>query len=101
MRDDAVIAVTEPGEAHITNALLLDIILDVIVQSVLADDIDGPTGMYLLASVNLLGKLGWLEIRKAGEAPSSNPGVDTSKPPRFLSDWIRGEKSGDEPSMGD
>ncbi len=95
MRDEQVIAVTEQGEAHITNALLLDIIQDVIVQSAMSDDIEGPTGMYLLSAVNLLGKLGWLEVRTKGEPPSSKAEVDTSEPPRFISNWFTKEKPDD------
>ena len=103
LRTEPTLAVSELGESHITNAMLLDIIQDVIVQSVLSGDIEGPTGMYLLASVNMLGKLGWLEVRRGDEPPSSSkPEVDTSEAPRFSTEafQIKKEKSDDASPEG-
>ena len=84
-----VITVTEQGEGHITNALLLGIMADTLYQALQSNDFGGPTCASICASLNLLGKLGWIEVRERDRPAASGPDIKTDDPPSFLMDAFR------------
>jgi len=42
--------------------------------------------------LNLLGKLGWIEVREKDQPPTGKADVNTEKPPGFLLDAFRFEE---------
>jgi hypothetical protein len=93
----SIIEVTEQGEGHITNALLLGVLSDTVYNGLLCGDLDSPTFTYITAALNILGKLGWLDVRAENEPPRSaaDPGIKTDQPPPFLLDAFRSSEKED------
>jgi hypothetical protein len=88
----SVIETTELGEGHITNALLLGILSDTVYNGLLCGDLDSPTFTYITSTLNILGRLGWLDVRAENEVPrSADPGIKTDQPPPFLLDAFRSD----------
>lgn len=69
--------------------------VDTIYQALQSNDFGGPTCASICASLNLLGKLGWIEVRGKDHPPSGQGDINTEKPPGFLLDAFRfNEKEG-------
>lgn len=68
---------------------------DTIYQALQAGDFGSPSCTSICASLNLLGKLGWIEIAGRGQPPSDRADMNTETPPGFLLDAFRfDEKEG-------
>ncbi len=92
----SIIEVTEQGENHITNALLLGVLSDTVYNALLCGDLDSPTFTYITAALNIFGKMGWLDVRAENEPPRSvDPGIKTDQPPPFLLDAFRSSEKED------
>lgn len=83
-----VIVVTEAGEASVTPQVLIELLSSAIMQAVQCDDFEGPTCSYIAGALNVMGKLGLLELSAERAAPGKSS-VDTSQPPGFLSDAFK------------
>lgn len=97
----SIIEITEQGEGHITNALLLGVLSDTVYNGLLSGDVSSPTFTYITAALNILGQLGWLDVRPENQPPRNapDPGIKTDQPPPFLLDAFRSsekEDGGDE-----
>ncbi len=93
-----VLTVTERGEGNVTNALLLGIFSDVIYQALQSADFHSPTCASVCTALNLLGKLGWIEVREQGQPPR-DPGLNTEAPPNFF-DVFGKKEDGDGKATG-